>query len=275
MRVVKMHGVGNDFVLINNFEAGLQREQLPKLARTLCDRKKGIGADGLILADASNQADFRMRFYNRDGSEGEMCGNGARCVARLAYESGLAASEMSFESLAGLVKAWRVAADLYQIELPNPSVIQSQTLHRETAPTEADYVELGQPGVPHLCVELDFQGLPENKLRELGRNLRHDQSLHKGANVNFYQLQSNADIQCMTFERGVEDFTLACGTGAASVVLSLAAKASKWRNREVTLHVPGGQLMVKTVWCGESVQQVLLIGEVIRVFETNWENKNV
>ena len=170
MRFWKMNGAGNDFVILNNLEEHLPLEQLPQIARTLCERHMSIGADGLMVVDAPSQGgDYRMLFYNSDGSVGEMCGNGARCICRYGYENGLAGETQTVETTAGIVTGRRIDQRLYRIRLNDPTTV------RLDSPVEADgvtyvcsYVELGNPGIPHAVVP--YAGLrqaDENELREL------------------------------------------------------------------------------------------------------------
>ena len=188
MRFWKMNGAGNDFVILNNLEEHLPLEQLPQIARTLCERHMSIGADGLMVVDAPSQGgDYRMLFYNSDGSVGEMCGNGARCICRYGYENGLAGETQTVETTAGIVTGRRIDQRLYRIRLNDPTTV------RLDSPVEADgvtyvcsYVELGNPGIPHAVVP--YAGLrqaDENELRELGRKIRWYADFPKGANVLF------------------------------------------------------------------------------------------
>ena len=150
MKFTKMHGAGNDFVIINSLEEHIDADRIPELARTLCSRRTGIGADGLMLtAKATCGGDFKLLFYNADGSLGEMCGNGARCIARYGYEHGLAGEVQRIETTAGLVTGERISESLYRIRLNDPSVID---LHRQACGYDCSYVELGSPGIPHLSL---------------------------------------------------------------------------------------------------------------------------
>ena len=154
MKFWKMNGAGNDFVVLNNLEEHLRVEDLPQVARTLCERHLSIGADGLMVVDAPDQGgDYKMRFYNADGSMGEMCGNGARCICRYGYENGLAGETQTIETTAGIVTGRRITSRLYKIRLNDPTTV------RLDYPVEVDgvryacsYVELGDPGIPHAVV---------------------------------------------------------------------------------------------------------------------------
>ena len=246
MKFWKMNGAGNDFLILNNLEERLPAEDFPRLARTLCERHLSIGADGFMVVEAPVQGgDYRMLFFNSDGTVGEMCGNGARCICRYGYEAGLAGEVQRVETTAGMVTGERIDRRRYRVRLNDPTPI------RLDCPVEVDgvtypcaYVELGCPGLPHAAVP--FPGLreaDEGKLRELGRRLRWHPAFPKGANVNFYELTGEDQIYEHTFERGVEDFTYACGTGTGSVVtvLTLQGKVS---GHGVRARMPGGELVI-------------------------------
>ena len=262
MQFWKMNGAGNDFIILNNLREGLPADALPALARRLCHRRLSIGADGLMVVDRpSGDADYRMRFFNADGSVGEMCGNGARCICRYGFEIGLAGEVQRVETTAGLVTGWRISARQYRIELNRPTVL------RLDCPVEVDgaafpcsYVELGSPGLPHAVVPLPgLRGRPEEELRALGRRLRAHPAFPKGANVNFYDVEADGRIWERTFERGVEDFTYACGTGTGSVaaVLTLLGRSD---GRGVAVDMTGGTLVVDVELRGRAVEHLYLTG---------------
>ena len=262
MQFWKMNGAGNDFIILNNLREGLPADALPALARRLCHRRLSIGADGLMVVDRpSGDADYRMRFFNADGSVGEMCGNGARCICRYGFEIGLAGEVQRVETTAGLVTGWRILARQYRIELNRPTVL------RLDCPVEVDgaafpcsYVELGSPGLPHAVVPLPgLRGRPEEELRALGRRLRAHPAFPKGANVNFYDVEADGRIWERTFERGVEDFTYACGTGTGSVaaVLTLLGRSD---GRGVAVDMTGGTLVVDVELRGREVEHLYLTG---------------
>ena len=262
MRFTKMNGAGNDFIILNNLEEDLDHELFPSIARTLCHRHLSIGADGLMVVEAPTQdGDYRMLFYNSDGSLGEMCGNGARCICRYGYENGLAKETQAVETPSGLVTGRRIDQRNYRIRLTDPSVI------RLDYPVEAhgkfhpcSYIELGTPGLPHAAVP--YPGLSQKTmadLRSLGRDLRWNPAFPKGANVNFYEITGPDQITELTYERGVEDFTYACGTGTGSVVLALTLMG-KVSGEDVAVTVPGGELRVTIDRDGETVKAIWLTG---------------
>ena len=224
MNVWYMNGAGNDFMVID--ARGLELD-FDTLSVELC---KMTGADGFMAVDHSDKADFRLHFYNSDGTRGEMCGNGARCICRYAYDHGIAGESMVVETDAGLVPGWRLSENQYRVKLNNPGVFD---LHRKD---DVAYVELGNPGVPHAVKEVP--GLTfANKAEywELGKALRHDPAFPKGANANMYTWIGENAVRVLTFERGVEDYTLACGTGTGSTACVLWAEGK----------LPGGHLVAE------------------------------
>ncbi len=246
MKFWKMNGAGNDFVVLNNLEEHLPVDALPGIARTLCERRMSIGADGLMVVDAPTQGgDYKMLFFNSDGSVGEMCGNGARCICRYGYENGLAGERQTVETTAGIVTGQRMDQRLYRIRLNDPTTVKLDCpVVVDGVQYACSYVELGNPGIPHAVVPYhDLKNADENELRELGRAIRWYSAFPKGANVNFYEITGEDRIFERTFERGVEDFTYACGTGTGSLVtvLTLQGKVS---GHGVKVDMTGGQLII-------------------------------
>lgn len=257
MNVTYMNGAGNDFMVI---DARGMKLDLAELAVKLC---KLTGADGFMAVDHSEKADFRLHFYNADGTRGEMCGNGARCICRFAYDNGIAGENMVVETDAGLVPGWRLDENQYKVKLNNPSVLD---LGRKG---DVAYAELGDPGVPHAVAEYqgDLWGDADG-LREKMRALRFDPAFPKGANVNFYQVLEPGEIRILTFERGVEDFTLACGTGCGSTAAVLWKKGLLPGN-VLTAHNRGGTLKVCVSGENGVVDGILLEGptEICQVYD--------
>ena len=262
MKFTKMHGAGNDFVILNLIEEPVAKEKLNVIAKKLCTPHLSLGADGLMaVVPAEQGGDYKMLFYNADGSEGEMCGNGARCICRWGYENGLAGETQHVETISGTVIGHRESRRLYTVRLNDPSVIELDhplAVNGRTYPCA--YVELGVPGLPHAVVELpELDTIDLNELRELGRTMRYDPSFPKGANVNFCKLIGEDHILERTFERGVEDFTLACGTGSGSAVTVFALKGyTGWD--KVKLTVPGGELFVSVTPENGGAKDLLLTG---------------
>ena len=248
MDVTYMNGAGNDFMVV---DARGKQLDFSTLAVDLCRR---TGADGFMAVDDSDQADFRLHFYNADGSRGEMCGNGARCICRFAYDHGIAGAQMVVQTDAGLVPGWRLDENQYRVQLNNPGVLDV------ARKPDAAYVELGDPGVPHAVAA--YAGdlwHDRDSLRERMRTLRYDPAFPKGANVNFYQVLSQGQVRVLTFERGVEDFTLACGTGCGSVA-SVLWKQGQLPEGVLTAHNQGGTLKVTVTGRDGQVERILLEG---------------
>jgi diaminopimelate epimerase len=246
MEFWKMNGAGNDFIIINNIKEKVSENMLPKMAEILCERHLSIGADGFMVVEkAREQGDYRMLFYNSDGSLGEMCGNGARCISRYGYETGLAGEVQKVETTAGLVTGERLSDMLYKVRLNDPSkVILDCHVEIDGTTYPCSYVELGDPGIPHAVVHMDdLVNQPQDKLFELGRKIRFYKEFPKGANVNFYEIVGKDRVYERTYERGVEDFTYACGTGTGSLVtvLTLMGKVS---GTNVRVDMAGGQLVI-------------------------------
>lgn len=262
MKFHKMNGAGNDFIIVNNLDGAYSSRNWPKIAKHLCKRRLSVGADGFMVVEpAADGGDFRMRFYNADGSEGEMCGNGARCICRYGYEMSLAGEIQKVETAAGLVTGERISKRMYRVKLNNPGILKPDyPITVEGTQYMCSYVELGQPGVPHAIVPIsDLKNFPSGELLELGRSIRHHKAFPKGVNVNFYEITGPNQVYERTFERGVEDFTYACGTGTASMaaVLTLQGKSS---GHSVRVTMPGGELIVDVECEGKEITGLYLTG---------------
>lgn len=262
MKFTKIHGAGNDFIIINNMIEKLPPEVFGKLAKKLCARRLSIGADGLMVVDyPDGDADFKMRFYNSDGSVGEMCGNGARCIARYGYENKLAGEIQHIETTAGLVTGHRKDQRMYTVRLNDPSRIElNRTLVVENEIYEYAYVELGNPGIPHAVVRIKgLRNKDKKELFELGRAIRYHENFYKGCNVNFFDVVGEDDVIELTYERGVEYFTYACGTGTGSViaVLTMLGEVS---GKNVKTSVMGGQLYVSLDIKDGKPENIMLTG---------------
>jgi diaminopimelate epimerase len=247
MKYTKMHGAGNDFIVINNLVERIPTDKFSEIASKLCSRRTSIGADGIMFVDISDgSGNYRMYFYNSDGTEGEMCGNGARCICRYGYENNLANEYQKVETKAGFVEGWKIDKRNYRIKLNSPTLFEEEKVLDLNGKTySCAYVELGNPGLPHLIVDFPyFDQIKEEELFNIGKSLRIHESLKNGANVSFYRIDNNDNIRAKTFERGVEDFTLACGTGAGSIVYTLYKKGVI-KNNKATIIMPGGTLKIE------------------------------
>ena len=213
MKCFYMSGAGNDFMVVDARGSSLD---YGALAQKLCPLRN---ADGFMAVEDSSAADFRLRFYNSDGGEAEMCGNGSRCICKFAYDNGIAGEAMTVETMSGIVKGWRLGENQYKVALNLPTCVD---LARSGT---CAYVELGTPGLPHAVQEIPgLAALDPEALRPLAKTLRFDPDFPKGANVNFYDLEEPGKIRILTYERGVEDYTLACGTGSAACGVVLFEK---------------------------------------------------
>ncbi len=208
----KMSGCGNDFIIVDNRDNRVDLADNADFIPKVCRRAMSVGADGFILIEDSADADFRWRFYNADGSVAEMCGNGARCVARFAFLNGIAGSEMRFETDAGVVSA-SVQESLVKLKMTDPVDLKTDW----SLPMSTGLLQLSSvnTGVPHVVATVDdIDGVD---VVSLGREIRyHDAFAPAGTNANFVSMLSDNMLAIRTYERGVEGETLACGTGAVA-----------------------------------------------------------
>lgn len=249
----KYQGTGNDFVMIDDRNGAFEQEN-QVLIEKLCDRRFGIGADGLILLQKAEGYDFRMVYFNADGREGSMCGNGGRCIVRFAADLGVIGSETTFIAVDGPHYA-RVGSEVIELQMADLS--EFETL---------DSGHFMDTGSPH-HVEFVEDGLHGQDVVSKGGDIRHSAKYAPdGTNVNFIQKLGDNEFFVRTFERGVEDETFACGTGvtacAISAVLRGAATADK-----IDVKVLGGRLSVALDQNGDQFTNVFLIGPAVKVFE--------
>jgi len=239
----KMSGAGNDFVVLDN-RKGVVTDPAA-FARELCDRRKGIGADGLLLLEASDRADFLMRYYNSDGSFGGMCGNGGRCISRYAYTRQIVnQTEIRFEALEHIYNA-SIIRDVVKLMMKNPSDFRiDQRIEVSQSHVRFHFVNSGSP---HCVIFLDenpglVAPLAEIDVFGVGRQIRnHEYFLPDGTNVNFVEKLGANGFSVRTYERGVEEETLACGTG--SVAVALIANRVRESASPVSLKVRSGETL--------------------------------
>ncbi len=271
MRFRKMHGIGNDFVLVERFREALAEESLPSLARAMCARHFGVGADGLLLVEAGVQTQLRYRMFNPDGSEGEMCGNGIRCFALFAIEEGLVPGpKMDVETLAGVLHLEVLESNQVRVDMgvagllrgtvgmsgPPDETFLDQPL--EATAFRASAVSMGNP---HLVIQVeDVQSVP---LVQVGPELEHHPLFPARTNVHFVQVDSRTLIRMRTWERGA-GATLGCGTGACASVVALSRLGTIEPNATVLL--PGGELDIEV---GPDLR-VFMTGPATSVFEGEW-----
>jgi diaminopimelate epimerase len=256
-----MNGAGNDFILFDNRkeDIDLDRNQIAHL----CDRHRGIGADGiLLLENATNRADFRMRYFNADGGEAEMCGNGARCFARYANKVGRQKNRISFETPAGVISA-ELRGDLVTLRMTEPCDLR-RNIDLSIA-AENKKVHFINSGVPHVVIPV--AQIDDADVRREGAAIRyHKMFSPSGANVNFIEKCGPNKIAIRTYERGVEDETLACGTGIVASALIFAANENC--EGPVTVLARGGdELQVGFERTRDQFRNVTLTGPAEFVFE--------
>jgi diaminopimelate epimerase len=227
----KLTGSGNDFILVDNMDGHLDVDSLRERIPKICARAQSVGADGVIFLEPSRNAHFKWRFFNADGSEAEMCGNGGRCAARFAYDRGIAPREMAFETLAGLIKAKILKDGEVRVQLTPPR----EWHWKERLVLLGEEVEYSfvNTGVPHVVIFVeDLEGVD---VRGMGKQIRfHPRFAPAGTNVNFVQVRDRGRLAIRTYERGVEDETLACGTGATAAALVYLGKGKEGRVEVLT-----------------------------------------
>ena len=235
----KMSGTGNDFIIIDHRRPFLDDIDLAGFVRSVCRRKFSVGADGLILIEDSDTADFSWRFFNGDGSVAEMCGNGARCAARFAFANGIAPAAMHFETVAGIIEAFVDPDGSVKIRLTNPVDIRLNMVVNMSGVEMA--LHSVNTGVPHTVMLADDVGTVQ--VEEMGRMIRfHEEFQPAGTNANFIQVLSENALKVRTYERGVEGETMACGTGAvaSAVIAALLGKVTG----PVEITTSGGEKLI-------------------------------
>ncbi|MDD4953953.1 MAG: diaminopimelate epimerase [Candidatus Omnitrophica bacterium] len=251
LKFTKMVASGNDFVVI---DGGHQ-----SLAKKVCDRKYGVGADGLLVLEKSRVADIRMRIFNADGSEAEMCGNGARCAALYSGRR----KNIKIETRAGIIEA-HVNGNNAKIKLTDPKDIKLDIPIRiNSHPLKVNFINTG---VPHTVIFVE--GLDKIDVRELGRQIRyHGKFKTAGTNVDFVEVLNNDAIKIRTYERGVEDETLACGTGSAAAALIYALRYAPGSVSMIKVHTKGGEILkVYFDRAGDKFKNVWLEGKARIVY---------
>ena len=256
----KMHGASNDFILVDDRSLTFPATDRAWLA-AIAARRTGIGAEGIILIQPSKQAHFRMRFFNPDGGEAEMCGNGARCVARLAHDLGIAPARMSFDTIAGRVGA-EIIGEQVRLNMTDP---KDWRMDRElTAAGQAIRYHFVNSGVPHVVVPVD--SLDTVDVQALGSAIRyHKDFAPAGTNANFIHVTGNDSLRVRTYERGVEAETLACGTGIVACGL-IAARLGLVRPPVKITAASGDVLEVACELSGDGARNVTLTGPAVHVF---------
>lgn len=270
---IKMHGLGNDYVYIDCFPKTtaqfIAKTDLAALARRVSDRHFGIGSDGLVLIMPAKEADAKMRIFNADGSEAQMCGNAIRCVGKYLFESGICCSTRVFiETLAGLrtlsleIKGKEVHSITVNMSVP---LVQLDVLMQGSDPIGFTNVNIGNPH----AVFFRETVFTDEQVADLGKRIGTHPHFPEGTNVEFVRVRNTSELDIRVWERG-SGVTLACGTGACAAVV--AAIRNGWTGREVTAHLPGGDLLIR--WERDD-QPVYMTGPATEVFrgEYTWEDR--
>jgi len=264
---MKMSGSGNDFILIDHRELFVDESRMKDFARRICQRRISVGADGLILIERSKKANFKWRFFNADGSEAEMCGNGGRCAARFAWLKGIAGPSLTFETLAGILSA-QVDGKKVKLEMTQPFGLKlNETLLIEG---KEQIISSINTGVPHAVIFAEnLEGID---IVHLGRAIRyHHHFAPSGTNADFVRVENPSQLSLRTYERGVEDETLACGTGAVASALVAAFKGLV--KSPVSIKTRGGEVLtVHFDIEGGKMKKVFFEGDVHIIYEGEmWE----
>jgi diaminopimelate epimerase len=266
IQFTKMSGAGNDFVVIDN-RTGIVRDG-ERLAKIVCDRRWGIGADGLLLLERGENADYRMMYYNADGSYGGMCGNGGRCIARYAVEHGIAKSTHTFEALGHIYKT-SVGRDEVLLAMKDPSRHRKNVVLRvERMSLKTHFIDTGSPHVvvPITQLSKKYKALENIPVVILGRRIRfHREFEPEGTNVNFIERSDTNTIQMRTYERGVEAETLACGTGSVASAL-IASMIWKMKSPVTILPASAVPLKVSFTVVEGNFSNVSLEGQAVATF---------
>jgi diaminopimelate epimerase len=248
----KYQGTGNDFVMIDNRQQTFDKNNTKQIA-FLCDRRFGIGADGLILLENHPEYDFKMVYYNADGNESSMCGNGGRCLVAFAKQLGVISNKAVFEAIDGLHHA-NIDGDIVQLQMVDVNAIEK----------ENDYVFLNTGSPHHVQFEDEIQDFD---IKTKGAKIRYGAPYNEaGSNVNFVKQLTDDTFRVRTYERGVEDETLSCGTGVTAVAIAMHAIGNVKKGL-VNLNVEGGKLRVSFDENNGVYSNVWLIGPAKFVFE--------
>jgi diaminopimelate epimerase len=262
-----MSGSGNDFILIDNRQGILDGDRLGDFVPRVCARKVSVGADGLVLIEPSNRVNFRWRFFNCDGSEAEMCGNAGRCAARFAVLKRIAPERLAFETLAGFIEA-EVYGRRVKLQMVQPYGMELDLRIRVDG--QEHLLHFINTGVPHAVEIVDEAS--RVAVADLGRKIRfHARFQPAGTNANFVQPIDRGHLKVRTYERGVEDETLACGTGALASALIAAAKGLV--DSPVAVETTGEEVLnIYFQRTGMAYERVFLEGDTRVVYEGDlWE----
>jgi diaminopimelate epimerase len=252
LQFFKYQGTGNDFVMIDNRQDIFNKKDTKRIA-FLCDRRFGIVADGLILLENHDTLDFKMVYYNSDGNESSMCGNGGRCITAFAKYLGIIENEAKFEAIDCFHRS-SIEGEIVKLQIQDVNNLETYNSH--------DFLDSGSP--LHFQLESNLNGLD---IKTVGAKIRYGHPYNEaGSNVNFVSKIANDIFAVRTYERGVEDETLSCGTGVTAVALAMHFIGETEKNL-VTLQTPGGDLNVSFEKQNESYTNIWLIGSAIQVYK--------
>lgn len=270
MRFWKVHGLGNDYIIVDNRDGKVGEDEMGELAQRLCERRFSVGADGLLLVQGPSVADVKMRIFNSDGTEAEMCGNGIRCFAKYCYERGIAKKEeLMIETLAGIKRTWLTVeggkVESVRVDMGSPVLERSGIPMLGEGTCVDEELKVGKErfrvtclsvGNPHCVIFVDdVMGFP---VREVGPKIENHQLFPNRVNVEFVQVLKRGELSVRVWERGCGE-TLACGTGACASVV--AGNLIKKVAPKATVHLLGGDLEV------EYSERILMSGPAEKVFE--------
>ena len=247
----KFQGTGNDFVMVDNRQNIFDKENTERIA-FLCDRRFGIGADGLILLENEKDLDFKMVYFNSDGNESTMCGNGGRCLVAFAKHLGIIKDSASFNAIDGLHKA-SIKDGLVSLQMKDVEEIKEKP--------NAVFLDTGSPHHVQMVT-----GLEDYQVKKEGARLRYGVYGEKGSNINFVEQIDATSFSVRTYERGVEDETLSCGTGVTAAAIAMH-KTGKTTNSEVFIKSLGGDLNIKFEVNDKVYSNVFLTGPAKFVFK--------
>jgi len=254
IKFLKYHGTGNDFVMINQFDSP-EYELSTSQIKYICDRRFGVGADGLILLRKDDDQDFKMVYFNSDGRQSSMCGNGGRCIVRFAHDSGFIGHKCSFLAIDG-VHHGEILDDMVKIDMKNVDEFEKQ-----------DGVYIIDTGSPHYVFQSE-EDLSIQTFKNRALSIRNSSRfIDVGVNVNTFRELSENHIKGITFERGVEDITWSCGTGVVAMAMSYVIGLGKSGRHKLRVDNLGGTLYVELLFGKNNFTQVYLIGPAKRVFE--------
>lgn len=251
----KYQGTGNDFVIVDNRENIFPKED-QKLIADICHRRFGVGADGLILLENDMDADFKMVYFNSDGHESSMCGNGGRCIVHFANFLGIFRNQTTFKAVDGMHEA--------SIE-GNQVSLKMVDVNEIFISEEYSFLDTGSPH--HVQVVTDLKNYD---VFSQGKKIRNTVYGERGANINFVEKNKGNSFSVRTYERGVEDETLSCGTGVTAVALAISAR-NNISQSPILLETPGGQLQVRFEKNGKGFKNIYLQGPAVQVFKGLWK----